>query len=151
MEKEIEAVRERAHSPPSGHPQVLSLPSPSRSAHTPVPSHLSLPSWALGPKPLKKQTISFVIWLPRILQPCPQDLRSPAPRHGVKALQPPHHQNHLPDPDPPLSRPTMAWLGGSGTRSPQSALLCRQGPWLQANTPLFLVTTLQVQLLKHQD
>lgn len=43
MEKEIEAKRERAHSAPSGHPQVLSLPSPSCShtgALSPFPSQL---------------------------------------------------------------------------------------------------------------
>lgn len=45
IEREIEGERERAHSAPSGHPlRYLShLP-----ACTPVPSHLSFPSWDSG-------------------------------------------------------------------------------------------------------
>lgn len=82
MEREIEAERERAHSLPCGHPQVLSLPSHT-GALSPFPS--------LGSRAETiKETNNFFCCLAspapelgRILQPCPWDSR-----HGANALQP---------------------------------------------------------------
>lgn len=80
--------KERAHSLPSGHPQVLSLPSRT-GALSPFPSQLGSGAKAI------KETNNFFCCLAspapeqgRILQPCPRGLSGPAPRHSTTALQP---------------------------------------------------------------
>lgn len=88
MQKEIEVEEERAHSPPSGHRPVLSLPSRT-GALSPFPSQLGSGTEAI------KETNYFFCCLAlaapeqcRILQPCPRGLCGPAPRHSTMILQP---------------------------------------------------------------
>lgn len=83
MQREIEVEKERAHSLPSGHPQVLSLPSRT-GALSPFPSQLGSGAEAI------EETNNFFCCLASaapeqgcILQPCPWGLW-----HSATALQP---------------------------------------------------------------